>query len=258
MISAEPPSSSAPPDAPAVRIRGLRKTYALGASPVEVLKGLDLEVERGALTAVMGPSGAGKSTLLNLIAGLDDPDEGEVRVLDRDMATLDDNQRTIQRRRAIGIIYQFFNLVPNLSVRENVLLPFLIDGEAGDSAAVERALERVGMTHRIDHLPSQLSGGEMQLVSIARAIVRRPAVFLADEPTGNVNVATGKRIMALLREVLDESAAAMVLVTHNPEDAARADRVVFLEDGRIRPENDLRAEAVTVAGVHERLLELGI
>ena len=157
-----------------VRIRRLRKSYALGTAPVEVLTGLDLDVPAATLTAVMGPSGAGKSTLLNLIAGLDTPDDGEVHVLDRDMATLDDEARTIQRRRRIGIIYQFFNLVPNLTVRENVLLPFLIDGEAGDNAAVDAALERVGMTHRTDHLPSQLSGGEMQLVSIARAIVRRP------------------------------------------------------------------------------------
>lgn len=245
-------------DSSTVRIRRLRKSYALGATPVEVLTGLDLDVPAATLTAVMGPSGAGKSTLLNLIAGLDGPDDGEVLVLDRDMATLSDEERTIQRRRRIGIIYQFFNLVPNLTVRENVLLPFLIDGEAGDNAAVDAALERVGMTHRTGHLPSQLSGGEMQLVSIARAIVRRPALLLADEPTGNVNVATGKRIMALLREVLTESGAAMLLVTHNPEDAARADRVVFLADGHIEADHGLAGHEVTVAGVHARLQALGI
>ena len=246
-----------PNDGP-VRIRGLTKSYALGTAAVEVLRGLDLDIATSCLTAVMGPSGAGKSTLLNIIAGLDTPDEGRVEILGQDMAQRTDTERTIQRRRHIGIIYQFFNLVPNLSVRENVLLPYLIDGHPGDREAMSTALTKVGMNHRLEHLPAQLSGGEMQLVSIARALVRKPPLLLADEPTGNVNVATGRRIMALLREVLEESGASMVLVTHNPEDAALADRVVFLEDGIIRPENDLVGDEVNVAGVHARLQALGI
>jgi putative ABC transport system ATP-binding protein len=243
---------------PIVSIQGLEKGYALGTSRIEVLKGLDLELSPERLTAVMGPSGVGKSTLLNCVAGLDVPDRGTVRVLDRDLAQLDDEGRTIARRRNMGIIYQFFNLVPNLDVTENVMLPFLIEGEAVPEGVVERALERVGMLHRRQHLPAQLSGGEMQLVSIARAIVRKPKLILADEPTGNVNVATGRRIMKLLREVLREAGAAMILVTHNPEDAATADRVVFIEDGRIVSDHALEGAEVTTASIHARLQQLGI
>lgn len=241
-----------------VSVRALEKSYPLGDTSVEVLTGLDLEVHPSELVAVMGPSGVGKSTLLNCIAGLDAPDRGAVMVLDRDLATMDDNARTLARRRAIGIIYQFFNLVPNLDVTENVLLPYLIDGERPDEAAVERALDRVGMKHRRDHLPSQLSGGEMQLVSIARAIARAPKLILADEPTGNVNVATGRKIMNLLAEVLVETKSAMLLVTHNPDDAARAHRVVFLQDGRIDPDASLTGDEVSVHAIHERLEKLGI
>jgi putative ABC transport system ATP-binding protein len=243
---------------PVVAVRGLFKSHPLGEQRIEVLTGLDLEVGPGELTAVMGPSGVGKSTLLGCLAGLDTPDRGEIRVLGRDLASLDDHGRTLERRRRIGVIYQFFNLVPNLDVEENVALPYLIEDEPPDGAAIARVLERVGMTHRRGHLPSQLSGGELQLVSIARAIVRRPALLLADEPTGNVNVATGRRIMALLREVLKETGCAMVLVTHNPEDAARADRVVFLKDGRIDDGARLRGDAVSVAAIHQRLEALGI
>ena len=244
--------------APALLVRRLGKSYALGSSRVEVLKELDLEVLPGEMCAVMGPSGVGKSTLLNCIAGLEVPDAGGIEVLGQDMAKLDDQGRTLLRRRRIGIVYQFFNLVANLTARENVLLPFLIDGATPEAKVIERALERVGMAGRANHLPAQLSGGEMQLVSIARAIVRRPALVLADEPTGNVNVATGRRIMALLAEVLKETESAMLLVTHNPEDAARADRVVFMKDGAFCNEAMLSGNAVSAAAVHDRLKTLEI
>ena len=243
---------------PVAAIRGLHKGYALGDSRVEVLQGLDLEVGASELVAVMGPSGVGKSTLLNCIAGLDVPDSGSVEVLGRDLARLNDRDRTLQRRRQIGIIYQFFNLVPNLDVFENVALPLLIDGQPPHEATVRGALRRVGMDHRRRHLPAQLSGGEMQLVTIARAIVTEPRLILADEPTGNVNVATGSRIMALLREVLKEDRSSMVLVTHNPEDAARADRTVFLTNGRIDHAHDLSADQVTPGHIHAQLQRLGI
>ncbi|MEQ9497623.1 MAG: ABC transporter ATP-binding protein [Deltaproteobacteria bacterium] len=241
-----------------VSVRGLEKSYPLGNDKIEVLRGLDLEVSPSELVAVMGPSGVGKSTLLNCIAGLDGADAGVVEVLGRDLAAMNDNDRTLARRRAIGIIYQFFNLVPNLDVQENVVLPYLIDGEAPDPSAVQTALERVGMRHRAKHLPSQLSGGEMQLVSIARAIARAPRLILADEPTGNVNVATGKRIMTLLSEVLKETGSAMLLVTHNPDDAARADRVVFLTDGAIDASTSLVGDEVSVSAIHTQLEKLGI
>jgi len=242
----------------ALRVEKVKKSYALGETRLEVLRGVDLAIPRAQMVSVMGPSGVGKSTLLNCIAGLDVPDSGRVEVLDQDMAALDDEGRTLLRRRRVGIVYQFFNLVPTLNARENVMLPFLVDGVPVDEAAVARALERVGMTKREGHLPAQLSGGEMQLVSIARALVRRPPLLLADEPTGNVNVATGRRIMALLAEVVKEADCAMLLVTHNPEDAARADRVVFMKDGAFAPDAELEGGEVSSAAVHDRLKTLGI
>ncbi len=241
-----------------VAVSNAWKSYALGLSKVEVLKGLNLSIAPKELVAVMGPSGVGKSTLLNCIAGLDVPDQGRIEVLGKNLAELDDEARTLERRRRIGIIYQFFNLVPNLDVQENVMLPFLIDNANFEPNQIDAVLERVGMAHRKDHLPSQLSGGEMQLVSIARSIVRSPKLILADEPTGNVNVATGRRIMSLLKEVLQETDCAMLLVTHNPEDAAKADRVVFITDGQIDPETALQGAQVSLAGIHERLQALGI
>ncbi|MCA9672773.1 MAG: ABC transporter ATP-binding protein [Myxococcales bacterium] len=242
----------------ALNVAGLTKTYGLGEGKVDVLRGVDLAVPPGQMCAVMGPSGVGKSTLLSCVSGLVQPDAGRIDVLGEDMAALDDEGRTLLRRKRIGIIYQFFNLVGNLTAEENVLLPFLIDGVTVDPKKIEHGLERVGMTKRRKHLPSQLSGGEMQLISIARALVREPALVLADEPTGNVNVATGERIMALLCEVTRESGAALLLVTHNPEDAARADRVVFMRDGELEREAELLGEEVSSDAVHARLRELGI
>jgi putative ABC transport system ATP-binding protein len=255
---APPPSTAKASAAPALRVRDVTKSYALGESRVEVLRGVCFDVPPNQMCAVMGPSGAGKSTLLNCIAGLDPPDTGRIEVLGQDVAALDEEARTLLRRRHVGIVYQFFNLVPTLTARENVMLPYLIDGARPDEEALGAALARVGMTARAEHLPAQLSGGEMQLVSIARAIVRRPAVLLADEPTGNVNVATGRRIMTLLAEIAREAACAMLLVTHNPEDAARADRVVFLRDGALCEDAELAGAEVSLAAIHSRLEALEI
>ena len=251
------PTPGARPAGPALSVRGLEKRYGLGEAQVDVLRGVELEVMPGEMCAVMGPSGVGKSTLMSCVAGLEAPDRGAIEVLGRDLAQLDDQARTLLRRDRIGIIYQFFNLVANLTARENVVLPYLIAGAEPDDAAVDLALERVGMSKRAQHLPSQLSGGEMQLVSIARALVRRPGLVLADEPTGNVNVATGKRILALLRDVVRAEGSALLLVTHNPEDAARLDRVVFMKDGQLVKDAELRAPS-DVGEVHARLRELGI
>ncbi|MEZ4301998.1 MAG: ABC transporter ATP-binding protein [Polyangiaceae bacterium] len=240
-----------------VELSGVTKRYAFGESHVEVLRGVDLALSRGGSCAIMGPSGVGKSTLLACVAGLVVPDGGEARVLGEDVAKLDDRGRTVLRRR-MGIVYQFFHLVPNLTVRENVALPFLIDGLAADDAAVDAMLERVGLTKRSGHLPSQLSGGEMQLAAIARALVRKPALVLADEPTGNVNVETGRRILALLLDVLAEAGAALLLVTHHPEHAARFERVEFLKDGVLAPGKALSGGDVSPEAVHDRLRSLGI
>jgi putative ABC transport system ATP-binding protein len=258
--SAAAPSEAAAsgPGAVALDVRGVEKGYALGEARLAVLKGIDLAIPAGEMCAVMGPSGVGKSTLLNCVAGLEVPDAGSIHLLGRDLGALDDEGRTLVRRRDVGIVYQFFNLVANLTARENVTLPYLIDGARPDAAAVDSMLERVGMSGRAEHLPAQLSGGEMQLVSIARALVRRPGLVLCDEPTGNVNVATGRRIMALLGEVLKDVGSAMLLVTHNPEDAAKADRVVFMKDGVFLPEAMLEGAEVSPAAVHDRLKSLGI
>ena len=239
-------------------VRGLTKNYGLGEAQIAVLRGVDLDVGEGEMCAVMGPSGVGKSTLLNLVAGLDEPDDGTIEVLGTPLVGLDDEARTLVRRDKIGIVYQFFNLVSNLTAIENVLLPYYIAEVPPDLQAARHALERVGMSKRADHLPAQLSGGEMQLVSIARALVRKPALVLADEPTGNVNVATGRRILGMLREVLKETGSSMLMVTHNPEDAARADRVVFMKDGLVPQEASIQGQVVDVAEIHQRLRELGI
>jgi putative ABC transport system ATP-binding protein len=239
-------------------VRGLIKNYGLGESEVAVLRGVDLEVAPGEMCAVMGPSGVGKSTLLNIVAGLEEPNAGTVAVLGTSLLDFDDRARTVFRRDKIGIIYQFFNLVSNLTALENVLLPYYIAEQRPDHVAAGGMLERVGMAKRANHLPAQLSGGEMQLVSIARALVRKPALVLADEPTGNVNVATGRRILALLREVVKETGTSLLMVTHNPEDAARADRVVFMKDGFVPDEASIRGEPIAVSAIHDRLRELGI
>jgi putative ABC transport system ATP-binding protein len=250
--------ASAPPRERVLSVRGVEKSYSLGEARTPVLQGVDLDLHAAETCAVMGPSGVGKSTLLGCIAGLEGVDAGRIELLGQDLTKLDDHGRTLLRRKRIGVIYQFFNLVSNLTVYENIVLPYLIDGEPPDDAAVQAMLERVGMTQRADHQPSQLSGGEMQLASIARALVRGPSLVLADEPTGNVNVATGRRIMALLAEVVREARASLLLVTHNPEDAAKADRVVFMRDGAIVAGEGLAGAEVTPAAVHDRLRALGI
>lgn len=223
-------------DGPAVlAARALSKTYGEGDLCVAALRGVDLSVKKGELLAIMGPSGSGKSTLLHLLGGVDVPTRGEVLLEGLGMGTLNDDQRTIIRRRKIGFIFQSFNLLPTLTALENVSLPLELDGVSGREAdrRASAALELVGMTHRKTHLPGTLSGGEQQRVAIARALVIEPALVLADEPTGNLDSANGRQISALLRRLSSERQQTIVMVTHDQLVAAQADRIVCLRDGLV-------------------------
>ena len=215
--------------------RDLRKRYRRGDTEVTALDGLSLTSEAGTFTAVVGPSGCGKSTLLHLCGAMDRPSAGEVRHDGRSLADLDDDALTRLRRDRIGFVFQFFNLLPTLTVAENIALPLLLGGRE-PSAAMARAAEwaeRVGVSHRLDHAPPQLSGGEAQRTAIARAVVHEPALLIADEPTGNLDSGNGARILDLLREVNRRSGAALLLATHDATVAAAADRTVEMHDGRI-------------------------
>jgi len=209
------------------------KRYRRGGEDVVALGGVDLAVEAGELVALVGPSGSGKSTLLQIAGGLDVPDAGRVVVDGRDLAGLSVAERARARRRQIGFVFQFFHLLPTLSVAENVELPLLLDRRRNRAARVRMLLERVGVDHRAGHLPAELSGGEMQRAAIARALAGGPELLLADEPTGNLDSATGAAVLELLAELVGEAGTTLVMVTHDEAAAARADRVLHLRDGRL-------------------------
>jgi len=213
---------------------GLCKQYQMGEVTVDALRGVDFIVAEGQFVAIMGPSGAGKSTLLHLMGGLDTPSDGDVVLGDKRLAHLSDDEITIVRRRQMGFIFQFFNLLPTLSAAENVALPLLIDGKRIEDYAsrVDELLDLVGLADRRDHRPDQLSGGEQQRVAIARAFVTDPKIVLADEPTGNLDSKSGTIILELLRRTCKELNKTVVMVTHDPRAASYADRVVFLRDGK--------------------------
>ena len=220
---------------PLIEALGLKKTYHTGEVDVEVLRGVDLEVDRGEFAAIMGPSGSGKSTLLHLLGGIDVPTSGRVLVDGEDLSTLGDDGRTLLRRRRLGFIFQTFNLLPTLTAEENVALPLELDGVPSLEAR-ERArtvLEQVGMSHRRQHVPGKLSGGEQQRVAVARALAIEPLVLLADEPTGNLDSANGRQVTALLRGLVDQLQQTIVMVTHDAAVAASADRLVQLRDGLV-------------------------
>jgi putative ABC transport system ATP-binding protein len=229
---------------PITEAKGLRKQYTLGEHTVDALAGVDFVVEKGEFVALMGPSGSGKSTLLHLLGGLDKPTEGEVTLAGQQLSLLDDNQVTLVRRRNVGFVFQFFNLLPILTAEENIALPLIIDGQdfRRHQGRIDRLLDLVGLNERRHHRPDQLSGGEQQRVSLARALVTEPAVVLADEPTGNLDSKTGAAIMGLLRRSCDELGQTIVVVTHDPRAATYADRVIFLQDGRV-------VDSLTYAGV---------
>lgn len=220
---------------PVLEARGLTKRYRRGDVEVTGVDGLDLALDAGEFVALVGPSGCGKSTLLHLCGAMDRPTAGDVRFERQSIGDLDDDALTRLRRTRVGFVFQFFNLLPSLTVEENIALPLLLAG--ADPAAVGQRVrtwaERVGIAHRLDHVPSQLSGGEAQRTAIARAVVHEPAILLADEPTGNLDSANGARIVDLLRDVNRQSGAAVLLATHDALVAAAAGRVVTMRDGRV-------------------------
>jgi len=220
---------------PILQAVGVSKTYRRGTWEIPALRDVTFSLSRGEVIAIMGPSGSGKSTLLNLLAGLDQPTRGEVYVAGVRLADLDDEAATVLRRRHIGFVFQFFNLLGTTSARRNVALPLLADRRpAGEVATrVDEALAAVGMSRRADHRPSELSGGEQQRIGIARALVMRPPLLLADEPTGNLDSGTGAEILALLRATADHHGMAILMVTHSEAAAAAADRVLVMRDGHL-------------------------
>ena len=209
------------------------RRYGAGDTAVDALKGVSLEVGQGKLTAVMGPSGSGKSTLMHILAGLDKPTTGTVQIDGTEITTLKDSDLTKLRRKHIGFVFQFFNLLPMLTAEENITLPLSIAGDKPDEEFFRDLIEKVGLKDRLHHRPSELSGGQQQRVAIARALVSRPTVLFADEPTGNLDSATGSEILTLMRDSVDSYGQTTVMVTHEPRAAAIADRILFLADGQI-------------------------
>ncbi len=230
---AQPSPAGPAAKASLVTAQGVEKRYGEGPTAVEALRGVDLDLQPASLTAVMGPSGSGKSTLMHILAGLDQPTAGKVQVAGTEITTLGDDQLTQLRREHIGFIFQFFNLLPMLTAQENVVLPMSIAGLKPDAAWYADLIDRVGLKDRVGHRPSELSGGQQQRVAIARALVSRPTVVFADEPTGNLDSGTSAEILELLRTSVDAYRQTTLMVTHDPDAAAIADRVLFLADGRI-------------------------
>ena len=213
--------------------KDLRKFYGSGDTQVKALDWVDLSVENGEFVAIVGTSGSGKSTLLHMLGGLDRPTSGAVLVDGKDIFSLKDEELTIFRRRKIGFVFQSYNLVPVLSVYENIVLPIQLDGNAPDKAYVERIIETLGLEAKLQNLPNNLSGGQQQRVAIARALAAKPAIILADEPTGNLDSKTSQDVLSLMKVTGQKFAQTMVMITHNEEIAQMADRIVRIEDGRI-------------------------
>ena len=220
-------------DGPIVQAIDVSRRYGEGDAAVDALRDVSVDFERDRFTAIMGPSGSGKSTLLHVLAGLDRPTSGRVLIDGTDITELDDAELTKLRRDKLGFIFQFFNLLPVLTAEENLVLPLSIAGRKPDRDWLERLLDTVGLQDRRKHLPSELSGGQQQRVAVARALVSRPAVVFADEPTGNLDSKASEEVLALLRQAVDEFDQTVVMVTHAPEAAVYADRLLTLRDGEI-------------------------
>ncbi len=216
-----------------LQTKDLRKIYGSGEAEVRALDGVDLSVEKGEFVSVVGTSGSGKSTLLHMLGGLDRPTSGSVTVDGKELSSLKDEALTIFRRRKIGFVFQNYNLVPVLSVYENIVLPMELDGHAPDHAYVDRIIETLGLQSKLGNLPNNLSGGQQQRVAIARALAAKPAIILADEPTGNLDSKTSQDVMGLLKVTSQKFTQTIVMITHNEEIAQMADRIIRIEDGRI-------------------------
>ncbi len=216
-----------------LQTKDLKKYYGSGDTQVRALDGVDLQVENGEFVAIVGTSGSGKSTLLHMLGGLDRPTSGSVVVDGRDLSTLKDEELTVFRRRKIGFVFQAYNLVPVLSVYENIVLPIQLDGGKLDAAYIDEVIGALGLKEKLNSLPSQLSGGQQQRVAIARALATKPAILLADEPTGNLDSRTSNDVLSLMKVTGQKFSQTMVMITHNEEIAQLADRIVRIEDGRI-------------------------
>ena len=237
---------------PAARVVDLTKVYGKGETAVRALDGVSLDIRRGEFTAIMGPSGSGKSTMMHCAAGLDAVTSGQVLIGDVDITTLKDKALTALRRDRIGFVFQAFNLVPTLTAQENILLPMAIAGRRPDREWFDLVIDTVGLRDRLTHRPSELSGGQQQRVACARALVSRPEIVFADEPTGNLDSTSGAEVLSFLRRSVDEFGQTIVMVTHDPVAASHTDRVVFLADGRFVDEmRDPTAERIL-----ERMAEL--
>jgi putative ABC transport system ATP-binding protein len=217
----------------AARIESATKIYGEGDAEVQALRGISAAFEKGRFTAIMGPSGSGKSTLLHCIAGLDDLTSGSTYLGDVELGSLTDKDLTILRREKVGFVFQAFNLIPTLNAKENILLPLSIAGRKPDEAWYEKVIAAVDIGDRLDHRPAELSGGQQQRVAAARALVSKPDIVFADEPSGNLDSKSGAELLGFMRRAVDEFDQTIVMVTHNPLDASYADRIVFLDDGRV-------------------------
>jgi putative ABC transport system ATP-binding protein len=251
MLNLAPIGAETGAEATAVSAVAVTRRYGDGESAVDALRGVSLDVPAGQFTAVMGPSGSGKSTLMHLLAGLDTPSSGTVSIGGQDITAMSDRQLTKLRRRHIGFVFQQFNLLPTLTAEENVVLPVSIAGRKPPNGDLDALLARVGLQERRDHRPAELSGGQQQRVAIARALITQPTVLFADEPTGNLDSASGREILALLREAVELDGQTTVMVTHDAHAAAVADRVVFIADGRLVADLPEPTEAEILAAVKE-------
>lgn len=218
----------------------LTKTYGSGASIVKALDDVSLTIEKGSFVAIVGASGSGKSTLLHMLGGVDQPTSGHIYIEDTDIAALDERKLSIFRRRKVGLIYQFYNLIPTLDVRQNILLPMLLDGQKPDEKRFLELSETLGLTNRLSHLPHQLSGGQQQRAAIGRALIYRPAILLADEPTGNLDRQNSQEILSLLKISNERYHQTVLLITHDERLALEADRIITIEDGKIISDQGVR------------------